>query len=662
VIDLPLDRIREMLRELRKVTTVFRLYGAQHPETRRAAEDLDAILMPLLEDLGRLDLDIHAEQLMVGDKTVFEDDASTSFTESLYMEGVQRLTFLPGVEPDEILELIRLLSLNLNLPGFEEETLISLLWQSDLPHIQYEAVEGLVEAVEQSESAASGEAGVFGDVLNYVLSTRADALDDLPPIMIPGAEQLAADDLGDMGDALLTTMEGTYETVNGRGDWVVEMDDDSVEESASIEIEVPASYDPEDKPEHYRQDTAREPDKFGHDVIQAAQAAGLQEPLDWGVQRQSATIDTLRWAEGNREELGVPAEEIAAYWQSVEDDNYESILRQVLEVLLFLVAHPNRALEQDDVDELCRQGMQSVLDQRLLRVYLSTLEMLEMLIGEGEFAERVAELEALRDRWTNHEALEQVCRMMPRQGPETEQLAEFIERGGTERAVVIRDLLSTVRGERRERLIEAVVRATRHDPAALGENLSHLSIEQLQVALTCIACIYHPSMTRSLERSLRHPSPDVRMHVLSLLDDERRAKGWKNIAPLVSDKDGAVRVAALQALKGITDPGLEQLLRGELEPARFKGRQPAEQQALASCYARAGKERAIPALKAILEGKRWSLMSSVERTDLEAALWGLVAVGTPEARAIVKQAAKSMLPGLKRAAQTVLEQMGLDVD
>lgn len=659
MIDVPIDRVREMLRELRKVTTVFRLYGAQHPETRRAAEDLDALLMPLLEDLGRLDLDIHAEQLMVGDKTVFEDDASTSFTESLYMEGVQRLTFLPGLEPGEILELIRLLSLNLNLPGFEEETLISLLWQSDMPHIQYEAVEGLVEAVEQSESAASGEAGVFGDVLTYVLSTRADALDDLPPIMIPGAEQPAGDDLS---DAVLTTMEGTYETTQGTGDWVVEMDDDSVEESASIEIEVPASYDPEDQPEHHRPDTAREPAKFGHDVIQAAQAAGLQEPLDWGVQRQSATIDTLRWAEGNREELGVPAEEIAAYWQSVEDDDFESILRQVMEVLLFLVAHPNPALEQDDVDELCRQGMQSVLDQRLLRVYLSTLEMLEMLIGEDEFAARAAELEALRDRWINRESMEQVCRMMAVQGPETEQLAELIERGGAARAVVIRDLLCTVRGERRERLMEAVVRASRHDPTALGENLAHLSAEQLQAALTCMARIDHPSMVRALERSLRHPSPDVRMYTLSLLDDEHRVQGWKSIAPLVSDRDGAVRVAALQALKGITDPGLEQLLRSELEPAPFKDRPPAEQQALASCYARAGKERAIPALKAILEGQRWALMSSVERTDLEAALWGLVAVGTPEARAIVKQASKSMLPGLKRAAQTVLEQMGLDVD
>jgi hypothetical protein len=43
-------------------------------------------------------------------------------------------------------------------------------------------------------------------------------------------------------------------------------------------------------------------------------------------------------------------------------------------------------------------------------------------------------------------------------------------------------------------------------------------------------------------------------------------------------------------------------------------------------------------------------------------MWGLVAVGTPEAREIIKQAGRSMLPGLKRAAQAVLNQMGMDVD
>lgn len=657
--DLPVDAIRQMLRELRRVTTVFRLYGADHPETRNAADVLDGLLEPLLGDVGRLDLDVDSEHLRVGDVTVYEDDSSSSLAEALYMEGIQRLSLLPGVEPDEVLELIRLLSLNLNLPGYEEETLISLLWQADLPHVQYLAVEGLVEAVEQSESAASGEMGVFGDVLTYVLSTRADALDDLPAIAIPGGEELAAD----LGDPVLSTLDGTYAAHEGEdGEWVVEVEDEESADAASIEIVVPGSGDPEDMPEHHRPDRAPEPRPFEQEVLRAAQAAGLHEPLDWDRQRQSATVDVLRWAEGQHEELGVAPEKLAAYWESVESDSYETMLRQVLEVLLFLVAHPHPALQEDEVDELSRQAMRSVLDHRLLTVYLATLRLLELLIEEGEFAEREQQLVALRDRWTGPEVMADVCRMMPAEGPQSEEIVELIEHGGVRRAVVVRDLLSSVQGPRRERLMEAVVRAAGHDPAPLGEELGHLRPEQLTVALTCMARIDHPSMRRPIERSLRHPAAEVRMHALSLLDDADRAESYARIVPLIRDRDGEVRMAALQALKGITTPELMRELQPELAPARFKARPSQEQQLLAICFARAGGPRAIPALRGLLEQGRLSLMSAAERTDLEAAMWGLVAIGTPEARQIVKQSARSMLPGLRQAARQVLEQLGLDRD
>ena len=108
-------------------------------------------------------------------------------------------------------------------------------------------------------------------------------------------------------------------------------------------------------------------------------------------------------------------------------------------------------------------------------------------------------------------------------------------------------------------------------------------------------------------------------------------------------------------LDGAPVPQLEKELRSEMTPGSFAAKPPEEMALLARCYGRAGKERAVPALRDLVFHKRLRLLSSVVRPDVAAALDGLMAAGTDEARLVVLRASKSWMPGLKAAGLAALK-------
>ena len=624
-------RIRGVMKDLRKVTPVFRLYGRDHPETDRITSTFVGDLVPLLDELGNLQLEVDADQLRVGDTVVFEDDESSDFAEVLYREGIERLMLSPGIDRQEILQLVHLLSLNLNLPGYEEETLTSLLWQADLSHIRYEAVEGLVEAVEQSEAAAAGEMGVFSDVLASVLSTQTASQADPETLLAPGEVS--------SGVMAGETMEGTYENVPSLADG-----EDGESETTS--------------PAHFRPDPGREPTPFKQALLEASAIAGVSKPVEWTKERRSSAMQTIEWAEGFRSTLEVPAEDIAEYWKTLGADTFDSLLGSTMEATLFLAARPVNGLDGDDAIDLCRQGMQAALTNRETSVFFQSLEMLDGVLDAAEFADRHAELTALRNEWTDRQALARVCNTLTIGGEEPEKLAEFIERHTLERALSIRDLLGDIADPRRAEVVtDALLRALRRDPSVLTENLKQLEPAQLIPLYSCMARSQHPELQRQVRLSLHHPAADVRLHGLMLVMQQHDENTWRWLVPLAKDREPRVRLAALEMLNGAPVPGLERELRSEMTADAFSKRSPEEMRILAECYGRAGRSAAVATFQRLLGHRRWRLLSSNERPDVSAIMQGLLAAGTDESRLIVLRASRSWWPGLKTPAARALEKV-----
>ena len=626
--DSQVQRVERILKDLRKVTAIFRLYGNDHPNTKQIAGRFVEALVPLLDDRGRLQLDVQADYLTLGDDVVYRDDETGSFAEILYREGIQQLTILPGVNQDELLDLVRLLSINLNLPGYEEETLISLLWQADLKHILYEAVQGLVEAVEQSETAAAGEMGAFSDVLSHILSTQENvsAVADTDRTGAPIRDQVSPAGRGRALSGEQALREAAHKAMKERERKV------------------------EDRPTT----------PFTQALQEAATVAGVSKPVSWSKEQQSAVVETIEWAEGYRGELQVPAEQVAEYWESLGSDTFESMLTSALEATLFLSARPVDGLSQSDAIELCRRGVTAALEANSIDPYLAAVGMLDRMTTASEFEGARGVLDELREEWTTPEILLKVCHGAHSSGNILQGLMAFVASGGESRVLAVRDLLSEITDEAQAwKVMDALNGAAEENPEILVDKIRNLSFEQLMAVYSCVARGDHPEFRRTLRLGLRHPKPEVRMHALTLVMGQPDETNAEAIAPLLQDRDNRVRLSALRSFQGIKLPELVPHLEPEMVPDTFKKKQDEEMALLAKAYGTSAQEAGIPTLDRILRFRRTGQILGKERPDIEAAMWGLLATKTDEGRLVVLRASKSWLAVLRKSAYKVMRESGI---
>jgi len=620
--DATIERVAKTLKNLRKVTAVFRLYGNDHPNTRDIAARFVEGLVPLLDELGRLQLEVQVDHLTLGEDVVYRDDETGAFAGILYREGIQQLTILPGVDQGELLELVRLLSLNLNLPGYEEETLISLLWQADFKHIQYEAVQGLVEAVEQSETAAAGEMGAFGDVLSHILSTQENV-------------SAVAD--------------------SGRVDARVR--DHVVTSAAAERAHREAAHRALKERERAVADRPTTP--FTRALQQAAEAAGVARPVTWSKEQKSAVVETIEWAEGQSNQLEIPAAEVAGYWQSLGADTFESMLTSALEATLFLMARPVEGLSRGEAIELAERGVDAALEANSIEPVFAAVGMLDRMVDAEEFADVRTALERQRKEFTDKETLLKVCLGAKSSGNHLTGLMAFILSGGKGRILAIRDLLHLIEDEAQSwTVMDALNGAAEEDPELLVQDIRDLSTEQLMSVYSCVARGEHPEFRRTLRMGLHHPRSEVRLHALVLVLGQPDETNVNAIAPLLQDRDDEVRLAALRAFQGIAFPELVSHLEPEMVPRKFKSKGELEMTLLARAYGSSARADAIPTLVRIIKHRRGAQIFTKQRPDIEAAMWGLLATTTDEGRLVVLRASKSWLPGLSHSAKKVMKQSG----
>ena len=611
-------KVRKVLKELRKVTTTFRLYGNDHPNTKRIADSFVAAMVPLLEELGRLELQVNSDHLSMGDAVVYRDDEAGSFAELMYREGVQQLTLLPGVDRPEMLELVRLLSINLNLPGYEEETLISLLWQADFKHILYEAVQGLVEAVEQSEAAAAGEMGAFSEVLTHILATQDEV-----------SALASADE-----DSISSMSEGAQR------------------EAAHRYLNTHRS----------NEDRARTATPFNKALQEAAQVAGVSKPVAWSKEQQSAVVETIEWAEGYRGDLNVPAEQVAEYWKTLGADTYESMLGNALEASLFLAAKPVEGLTREHALDLSRRGIEAALESNSTAPYTTAVGILDRMVDAEEFADAHDDLTSLRDECLTPEALSRVCRTARTSGSRTTGLWAFISSGGETRMLAVRDLLWQIEDEIQSSVVmDALNGAAEDNPEILVDNIHGLSFEQLIPVYTCVARSEHPQFRKALRHGLRHPKAEVRLHALRMVIAQPDETNAAAIAPLLQDKDPRVRLTALQSFQGVALPQIVPFLQEELQNPEFLKKKRDEMKLVAKAYGYSHRAEGLDLLRSLLKRGRLRQLGQ-ERPDLEAILWGMVATGSDEGRLLVLRATKSFFPSVSRAADKVIAQSKIRTD
>jgi hypothetical protein len=148
---------------LSRAARSFLLYDPGNDAIRRFIEDLRLKFRQAVDVLGRLDFEVRPFEMALSGEVVYrENDRERSLAFRMYRDGVRRLTISEGVEWDEILKLLEVLSVRYTGVRQNEDDIVTLLWKAGFDHIDVDAVEGFVP--EDDDDQVEGDARKSTDI------------------------------------------------------------------------------------------------------------------------------------------------------------------------------------------------------------------------------------------------------------------------------------------------------------------------------------------------------------------------------------------------------------------------------------------------------------------------------------------------------------------
>ncbi len=162
---LPPAAVEELIQALVKALRAHQLYLPNNPIYQRAIENLRAAFVPIWEASDDLALDVTESDLKWEGNVVYSQPSrGESIAWVFYKDGVRALTFLPGVEQDEIIGLLDVIHRARTLQPEDNDDLLTLLWEKDFQRVRYvfqeiTAPEGMAVAFPTAESIVAQTSG-----------------------------------------------------------------------------------------------------------------------------------------------------------------------------------------------------------------------------------------------------------------------------------------------------------------------------------------------------------------------------------------------------------------------------------------------------------------------------------------------------------------------
>ncbi len=156
---LPVEYVRSLFVTLGKAFRAFQLYDENNPVRQRFVTTLRDEFEGLWKELDKLVVTMDEDHIYLGESEIY---ASESRNDSLaflfFKDGVREITFLPGIEGEELERLLGVLQQARQLVP-EGDDLLTVLWEAELTCFQYRYVDLLAEGVAMPDAGpgASGE-------------------------------------------------------------------------------------------------------------------------------------------------------------------------------------------------------------------------------------------------------------------------------------------------------------------------------------------------------------------------------------------------------------------------------------------------------------------------------------------------------------------------
>ncbi|MFH1312957.1 MAG: HEAT repeat domain-containing protein [Candidatus Eisenbacteria bacterium] len=140
------SKVEAILNQMVLVLRDMRAYEPENPEIRKSLRTCLAQLTPFLQQNASLTLLVEENALVYGEEVVYScAEKLDSLAFVLYRDGIRLITFRSGVGADEIEAFTRAVH---DARGTDphQADLVTMLWEKDLAHITYRAVDTYLDA------------------------------------------------------------------------------------------------------------------------------------------------------------------------------------------------------------------------------------------------------------------------------------------------------------------------------------------------------------------------------------------------------------------------------------------------------------------------------------------------------------------------------------
>lgn len=138
------DPLLELIGQLKRSFSIFRLYGVAHDTSRASEQQLFEKLTAYLDQNGSLCLVLDATSLKVDDRKVLEDDRKEeSLVRALFVDGVESITFLAEVSREEFLPYLHAWYDAISGALGSEYSFSTFVWEQDFQSIFTAVRQGL---------------------------------------------------------------------------------------------------------------------------------------------------------------------------------------------------------------------------------------------------------------------------------------------------------------------------------------------------------------------------------------------------------------------------------------------------------------------------------------------------------------------------------------
>ena len=150
------EAARHVISSLLLAVKMSSLYPEDHPLYKTAVTSLQDHLDKFLEGYGDLEFRVEKTQLLFEDEVVHKGEAKDGdLAFALFRDGITALVFQDEWEPWEIRLFVGILRKYKSISEEAEGDIVTAMWEAELPHIQYESAEHILETDLETEISLS---------------------------------------------------------------------------------------------------------------------------------------------------------------------------------------------------------------------------------------------------------------------------------------------------------------------------------------------------------------------------------------------------------------------------------------------------------------------------------------------------------------------------